>query len=152
MTVYRRAYKAPAKLAIPQGNWSGTIVIAPNLTARTVSADHSKVPGVILHHSPARSGVYIGCPGIALLPNGDFLVANIGPAGGVWQLGPNDAVVPYLMEVDGVPLAAANFVFNDGTGRIWITVTTRSAPLTKAMGGLKNGDSSSAAEESEPIA
>ena len=64
--------------------------------------------------------------GIALLPNGHFLVANMGAAGGVWQLGPDNEVIPYLMEVDGVPLAAANFVFNDGTGRIWITVTTRS--------------------------
>src|SRR5262249_18436971 len=30
----------------------------------------------------------------------------------------------------------ANFVFNDEQGRVWITVTTRSDPLSKAMTGL----------------
>ena len=80
MTVFRRAYKAPAKLAIPQGNWTGTIVIAPGLKGEAkrpaMAADHSNVPGVILHHSPARSGVYIGCPGIAVLPNGDYVASH----------------------------------------------------------------------------
>jgi hypothetical protein len=40
------------------------------------------------------------------------------------------------MEVGGERLAKANFVFNDEQGRVWITVTTRSDPLSKAMTGL----------------
>jgi sugar lactone lactonase YvrE len=74
--------------------------------------------------------------GFALLPDGTFLIANMGHDGGVWARRPGGRVEPYLMEVDGERLAKANFVFNDEHGRVWITVTTRSDPLSKAMTGL----------------
>ena len=74
--------------------------------------------------------------GLALLPDGTLLIANMGHDGGVWARRPGGNVEPYLMTVDGVGLAKANFVFNDDQGRIWITVTTRSDPLSKAMTGL----------------
>jgi sugar lactone lactonase YvrE len=74
--------------------------------------------------------------GFALLPDGTFLVANMGHDGGVWARRPDGRVEPYLMEADGERLAKANFVFNDEQGRVWITVTTRSDPLSKAMTGL----------------
>jgi sugar lactone lactonase YvrE len=74
--------------------------------------------------------------GFALLPDGTFLVANMGHDGGVWARRPGGQVAPYLMEVDGERLAKANFVFNDEAGRVWITVTTRSDPLAKAMTAL----------------
>jgi sugar lactone lactonase YvrE len=74
--------------------------------------------------------------GFALLPDGTFLVANMGQDGGVWARRPGGKVEPYLMEVEGEKLAKANFVFNDEQGRVWITVTTRSDPLSKAMTGL----------------
>lgn len=74
--------------------------------------------------------------GFALLPDGTFLVANMGHVGGVWARRPGGRVEPYLMAADGVALAKANFVFNDEQGRVWITVTTRSDPLSKAMTGL----------------
>jgi sugar lactone lactonase YvrE len=74
--------------------------------------------------------------GLALLPDGTILVANMGHDGGVWVRRPGGKVEPYVMEVDGERLAKANFVFNDEQGRIWITVTTRSDPLSKAMTGL----------------
>ena len=35
--------------------------------------DHSGVPGAIITHSPAASGQYIGSPGLAVLPSGDYL-------------------------------------------------------------------------------
>ena len=60
----------------------------------------------------------------------------MGHDGGVWARRPGGRVEPYLMAVDGEPLAKANFVFNDEQGRVWITVTTRSDPLSKAMTGL----------------
>ncbi len=74
--------------------------------------------------------------GFALLPDGRFLVANMGHDGGVWARHPGGRVEPFVMTVDGEPLAKANFVFNDDRGRVWITVTTRSDPLSKAMTGL----------------
>ena len=74
--------------------------------------------------------------GFALLPDGTFLIANMGHDGGVWARRPGGRVEPYLMEADGERLAKANFVFNDEQGRVWITVTTRSDPLSKAMTGL----------------
>lgn len=74
--------------------------------------------------------------GFALLPDGTFLIANMGHGGGVWARRPGGKVEPYLMTVDGVPLAKANFVFNDDQGRVWITVTTRSDPLSKALTAL----------------
>jgi sugar lactone lactonase YvrE len=83
------------------------------------------------------SGVHDFIPnGFALLPDGTFLVANMGHDGGVWARRPGGQVEPYLMEADGERLAKANFVFNDEQGRVWITVTTRSDPLSKAMTGL----------------
>jgi sugar lactone lactonase YvrE len=83
------------------------------------------------------SGVHDFIPnGFALLPDGTFLVANMGHDGGVWARRPDGQVEPYLMEADGERLAKANFVFNDEQGRVWITVTTRSDPLSKAMTGL----------------
>src|SRR5262245_3656661 len=48
--------------------------------------------------------------GIELLDDGSFLLANLGDAGGVWQLHRDGTVVPFLTEVDGTPLPPANFV------------------------------------------
>ena len=38
--------------------------------------DHTLVPGVIIDYSPARSGRYIGSPGIAVLPNGTYVASH----------------------------------------------------------------------------
>lgn len=38
--------------------------------------DFSKVPGVVIDHSPASSGLYIGSPSIAVLPNGDYVASH----------------------------------------------------------------------------
>ncbi|MSU72958.1 MAG: exo-alpha-sialidase [Opitutus sp.] len=34
------------------------------------------VPGVVIDHSPAASGQYIGSPGLAVLPSGDFVASH----------------------------------------------------------------------------
>ncbi len=39
-------------------------------------AQSPKVPGVVIHHSPASSGLYIGSPSLALLANGDYLASH----------------------------------------------------------------------------
>jgi hypothetical protein len=33
-------------------------------------------PGVVIHHSPAASGMYIGSPSICIAPNGDYLASH----------------------------------------------------------------------------
>ena len=38
--------------------------------------DFSRVPGVIVAHSPASSGLYIGSPSLCVLPNGDYLASH----------------------------------------------------------------------------
>jgi sugar lactone lactonase YvrE len=70
--------------------------------------------------------------GIALAPDGTFLIANLGDAGGVWRLDRSGALTPVLTEVDGVPVPPANFVTIDEQGRIWISVSTRMAPRQQA--------------------
>lgn len=74
--------------------------------------------------------------GFALLPDRSFLIANMGHGGGLWSLSMEGELRPYLSEVEGVPLTKANFVFNDELGRIWLTVTTRADPLSRAMTAL----------------
>jgi arylsulfatase A-like enzyme len=35
-----------------------------------------RVPGAIINHKPASSGVYLGAPSITILPNGDYIVSH----------------------------------------------------------------------------
>ena len=70
--------------------------------------------------------------GIALEPGGSFLVADLSDArAGVWRLHPSGTVSPFLLEVDGQPLPPVNFVYRDGQGRVWITVSTRLQPRAR---------------------
>lgn len=66
--------------------------------------------------------------GFALMPDGEFLIANIHDTGGIWRLARDGALTPFLTEVEGVRLPASNFVLLDGEGRVWITVSTRREP------------------------
>lgn len=59
-----------------------TAVLAATLTALAADKpsgsppDFSRVPGVIIDYSPAASGLYIGSPSIAVLPNGDYVASH----------------------------------------------------------------------------
>jgi sugar lactone lactonase YvrE len=67
--------------------------------------------------------------GIALEPDGSFLVANLGTElGGVWRLDRTGQVGPVLVELDGQPIPPSNFVVRDDKGRVWLTVSTRLSP------------------------
>lgn len=46
--------------------------------AATQAADKPppRVPGVVIDHLPAASGTYIGSPGLAVLPNGDYVASH----------------------------------------------------------------------------
>ncbi|MFP4056930.1 MAG: sialidase family protein [Candidatus Brocadiia bacterium] len=50
--------------------------------AASGAADLSEVPGVVVDHSPQATGIYLGSPGIAVLPDGDYLAKSdeFGPA------------------------------------------------------------------------
>ena len=87
MTVYRKQVQAGEEVAVPQGNWSGGIVLAPSLKGQDApigptksssgrALDSSKVPGVVIAHSPGRSGKYVGSPSIAVLPDGGYVASH----------------------------------------------------------------------------
>jgi sugar lactone lactonase YvrE len=71
--------------------------------------------------------------GLALTREGTLLIANMGEAGGVWALGGDGALTPFLTEIEGQTLGATNFVYLDHWGRIWITVSTRRWPISEAF-------------------
>jgi sugar lactone lactonase YvrE len=86
-----------------------------------------------LYAGPAPGGGTLHPNGIALRADGSFLVCELGAdSGGVFALGRDGAVRPFLERVDGLDLPPTNFVFEDAAGRVWITVSTRRAP--RALG------------------
>lgn len=77
--------------------------------------------------------------GIALNPDGSFLVAHLGvDDGGVYRLERDGRVTPWLLEVQGQPLPPTNFVLPDAAGRTWVTVSTRKVP--RALGYRRSCD------------
>ncbi len=74
--------------------------------------------------------------GFALLPDRSFMIANLGPSGGVYRMLPDGALLPELIEVDGVPLPptnCANAEHSSGALRLWVSVSTRQMPREQAM-------------------
>lgn len=69
--------------------------------------------------------------GIALLPDGSFLLANLGDDGGVWRLHRDGTLHPFLTEIDRTVLPPANFVLRH-RDRTWISVSTRHVPRQRA--------------------
>jgi sugar lactone lactonase YvrE len=70
--------------------------------------------------------------GIAFLPDGRFLIANLGDQGGIWAMDRAGMATPFLTSIGGVPLPPANFVHLDDEQRVWITVSTRRLPRQTA--------------------
>jgi len=78
--------------------------------------------------------------GIGFLPDGRFLIANLGEEGGIWTLDVNGISVPFLTRLEGRPLPPANFVHVDEEERVWITVSTRQVPRQAAWrAGIRDG-------------
>ena len=69
--------------------------------------------------------------GIEILPDDSFLLANLGDAGGVWQLHRDGTLRPFLLEIERTPLPPANFVVRQGD-RTWISVSTWRMPRQQA--------------------
>ncbi len=91
--------------------------------------------GSISRHSPKQPIDGVHPNGIALLPDGSFLMASLGHTGGIWRLTPTGELMPHLIEVEGAALPPSNFVSVDALGRIWISVSTRLSPRARAYRG-----------------
>jgi len=85
MGVYTRPCKAGQTIAIPQGNWTGGIVLAASLSGKAAGPatpkpagkpDHSKTPGVVIDYIPAVTRTYIGSPSIVILPDGSYAASH----------------------------------------------------------------------------
>ena len=75
LAVWCKPVEAGAVLEIPQAGWPGTLVLAPDLRMRPPK-DPFDVPGVVVSYSPSRTHTYIGCPSIAVLPNGEYVASH----------------------------------------------------------------------------
>jgi len=87
VTVFTRPIKAGQKLPIPQGNWTGGVLIAPALNGESTGPakpDHSRSPGVVIDYIPASTQTYVGSPSIAIPPDGSYLASHdvFGPRSG----------------------------------------------------------------------
>ena len=117
----------------------------PECVLATASGDlyTSDWRGGVAHRLPDGSQrLYAGClpgdlalrpNGIALMPDGSFLLAQLGAEdGGVYRLWRDGRVQPWLMAVDGQPLPPSNFVLMETDGSAWVTVSTRLLPRAAA--------------------
>lgn len=84
--------------------------------------------------------------GIAMEPDGGFLVANLGEQGGVWRIAPDGAMSPWLRGVEGRAVQRVNFVVNDAAGRVWACISATDGsdryPLDSATGYIVLRDAS----------
>ncbi len=72
--------------------------------------------------------------GLAFAANGDVLIANFGTD--LLEVMTRDGRTKTLYDqIDGKPIGKVNFVLRDSKNRIWITVSTRMNPWTKASAG-----------------
>ncbi len=71
--------------------------------------------------------------GVAMTKARAFLIANLGPGGGVWRLDRDWRLFPHLFEADGELLRVCNFVGVDAAGTEWISVSTRAYPRELSM-------------------
>lgn len=91
-----------------------------------------------LYTAALPGGAALRPNGIALLADGSFLLAHLGDvAGGVWRLSRDGGLEPWLTHVQGEPLPPTNFVWPDGRGRTWVSVSTRRIP--RALGYRAEG-------------
>ncbi|MES2260894.1 MAG: SMP-30/gluconolactonase/LRE family protein [Pseudomonadota bacterium] len=77
--------------------------------------------------------------GLALLENGDIMIANWG-TDSVEVMQPDGTLRTLYSSIDGQPIGKANFVMRDSKNRIWFTVTTRMVPWTDSINaGVRDG-------------
>src|SRR5262249_9581659 len=70
--------------------------------------------------------------GLAFASNGDILIANFG-TDAIERMTRDGHLTTLCTQIDGQPLGKTNFVLRDSKDRMWITVTTRVQPWTRAV-------------------
>lgn len=70
----------------------------------------------------------VATSGFAIGSDGSFLCANPQHPGGLWRIRDGEQE-PLLSRIDGEPLPPANFVHADREERLWISFSTRRAPV-----------------------
>ena len=70
--------------------------------------------------------------GLAFDHNGDILIANFG-TNAVERMTRDGRSRTLYTEIDGLPLGKTNFILRDSRNRLWLTVTTRLEPWTRAV-------------------
>jgi hypothetical protein len=85
--------------------------------------------GDVFHHLVKGQNASIRPNGVALEPEGTFLIAHLGAEdGGVHRLHHDGSLEPVLTEVSGRPIPPSNFPVADGLGRLWLSVSTTRVP------------------------
>jgi len=108
---------------------SGELYVPDRRGGVTMLSPDGAVHTVLAQHPPAD----FMPNGIALLPDRSWLIANLGPTGGVWHMDRDGVLTPKLLAIDGAPIQPTNFVGIDRAGRIWVTVSTRLVPREQSM-------------------
>lgn len=81
------------------------------------------------HHIIANTPIPLRPNGIALEAGGTVLLAHMGEQdGGIFRLHANGDVEHVVNTIEGSAVPPTNFVVQDSTGRIWLTVSTRKTP------------------------
>lgn len=120
--------------------WVGSGLARPECVLTTAKGevfvgDHHS--GIAEVGKPKRE--IVGAPpgflpnGVAMRSDRQFLIANLGPGGGVWRLDRDWRLYPHLFEADGELLRVCNFVGVDKAGTEWISVSTRTFPREKSF-------------------
>jgi sugar lactone lactonase YvrE len=133
----------PASDLLDQIDWFGRGLSRPecvltNSQGEMFTADwrgsggvaHTRPDGSFaFYEAQAVDGEVMRPNGIALLPDGSFLLTHLGAEqGGVFQLFRDGRTRPFLRTVQGIDLPPTNYVVQDQIGRTWITVSTRLTP------------------------
>lgn len=118
-------------LATPQGD-----LFTPDWTLGIARTDLNGVVSAAVEAPLIQDGFLPN--GIALLPDGSFLFANLGPQGGIWRVGRKGPAEPFLLEADGYKVPPANFVLVDGD-RVWVTVSAATRSHTHFAPDEKTG-------------
>lgn len=132
------------KIAPGALGWTASGLHRPECVLATAAGDlyasdwrggvsHRRADGSAALYAPRDRSAPLRPNGIALRPNGNFLLAELGEeTGGVYELSRSGEVRPFLERVDGIDLPPTNFVHEDAARRVWVTVSTRRRPRAAA--------------------
>jgi len=109
----------------------GVVHIQPDGSQRLIPSPDAGHPNLGGYRAP---NLYEGTlpNGLAFTRNGDLLIANFGTD--ALEVMTRDGYSRILCDrIDGIPLGKVNFVLRDSRDRLWITVSTRVNPWSKAI-------------------